>query len=573
MTPKVNLMNHTSRLDALIIALLSFAQPVAAAAQGSGAPSAVVLTGHDLTVDEVVRVARGLAPVRVDPAAMARVERSHRLLLLAAKNGQPIYGLNRGVGIDRDKQVFRAGELDPDAQRASERFNRDLIRSHSTAIGPDAPEEFVRAALLARLNTILYGVTGARPAVAEMYAEMLNRRIHAVLPSRGSIGEADIGILAHVGLAMMGEGDVNYNGRRMSAGAALREARLSPLAPFAKDGLSIMSSNAYTAGVAALMVFDAKRLLDQGEVVASLALEGLNGNVAPLLEPVQRVRPYPQQMAAAARMRGALDGSYLWRQDSRRSLQDPLSFRTASQVFGIAREQADALEQSITTQLNASDDNPAVVLDVVPAANASSVERSYFVREGDLFGALIPTANFEPIAWVSRVEGLALALERVSTSSAQRSLRLQSASLTGLRTMLAPTDSAIGLEVVGLPVLLLDAEIRELSAPVHADVSSAAGGVEDVASNAGKIVERTARIVDDLWYVTGMELMHAGQSVDLRRRAAQAPAALPLGRGTGQLLNEYRAAVAFLDRDRVQTDDIRRTYEFLRRRAGLESSR
>ena len=569
-------MNNTSAYRALLCTLLSAGFSVAASGQGSDPRAAVVLTGHDLSVDEVVRVARGLAPVRVEPAAMARVERSHRLLLLAAKNGQPIYGLNRGVGIDRDKQVFRAGALDPDVRRGSERFNRDLLRSHSAAVGPDAPEEAVRAALLARLNTMLYGATGARPAVAEMYVEMLNRHIHPVLPSRGSIGEADIGVLAHVGLAMMGEGDVMVEGRRMNADVALRQAGLTPLVPFAKDGLSIMSSNAYAAGIAALMVSDVKRLLDQGEVVAALALEGLNGNVAPLLEPVQRVRPYPYQMAAAARMRSALEGSYLWQPDPRRSLQDPLSFRTASQVYGLARAQTDALEQGIATQLNASDDNPAVLLDVAPAADTPAAVRPFYIREGDLFGAVIPTANFEPTAWASRVEALGMALASVSASSAQRSVRLQNASLTGLRMLLAPSDSAIGLEVVQLPVLVLDAEIRELSVPVHADASSAAGGVEDVASNGAAIVDRTARVVDDLRYVIGMELMHAAQAVDLRRRAAQmsSPNAVPaLGRSTGELLDAYRRDVGFLDRDRVQTEDIRKTSDFLRRRASVGLSR
>jgi histidine ammonia-lyase len=570
------LMNHTSNRHALLFGLLSVCGPLAASAQSNDSRTAVVLTGHDLTVDEVVRVARGLASVRVDPSVMARVERSHRLLLLAAKNGQPIYGLNRGVGIDRDKQVFRAGALDPDVQRASERFNRDLIRSHSAAVGPDAPEEVVRAALLARLNTMLYGATGARPAVAEMYVEMLNRRIHPVLPSRGSIGEADIGTLAHVGLAMMGEGDVTFDGRRMNAGVAFRQAGITPLVPFAKDGLSILSSNAYAAGIAALVVSDVNKLLDQGEVVAALALEGLNGNVAPLLEPVQRVRPYPSQMAAAARMRLALEGSYLWQPDARRSLQDPLSFRTASQVYGTAREQAAALEQAITTQLNASDDNPAVLLDVAPGSETPAAVRPFYMQEGDLFGAVIPTANFEPVAWASRAEALSVALARVSAASAQRSVRLQSASFTGLRMLLAPSDSAIGLEVVQLPVLVLDAEIRELSAPVRADASSAAGGQEDVASNAAANVERTAHIVDDLCYVIGVELLHAAQAVDLRRRAARTsiPTAAPaLGRGTGELFDAFRQDVGFLDRDRVQTDDIRKTYEFLRRRGGIGTSR
>src|SRR5215467_9198068 len=108
-------MNQFARPSAHLIALLVLIVPATLPAQGADARTAVVLTGHDLTIDQVVRVARGLAPVRVDPTAMARVERSHRLLLLAAKSGQPIYGLNRGVGIDRDKQVFRAGELDPEA--------------------------------------------------------------------------------------------------------------------------------------------------------------------------------------------------------------------------------------------------------------------------------------------------------------------------------------------------------------------------------------------------------------------------------------------------------------------------
>jgi histidine ammonia-lyase len=393
-------MPSSLRFRSVAIAPLFLVPPIPLASQESQAVAPVVLTGRDLAVDDLVRVARGLAPVRPEAAALERVARAHHLLLLAAERGVPIYGLNRGVGIDRDKQIFRAGELDPAARRASERFNRNLLLAHSAGIGPDAPLEHVRAALLARVNTMLYGATGAQPAVAQMYLEFLNRRIHPVLPSRGSIGEADIDILAHVGLAMLGEGDVMYEGRRVRAGDALREAGLVPIAPFAKDGLSIFSSNAYAAGMAALLVHDARRLLDAGEVVAAMSLEGLNGNVSPLLEPVQALRPYPEQAAAAQRIRGVLDGSYLWRPDPGRPLQDPLSFRTMSQVYGSAREQLQALERAIAIQLNSSDDNPAVVLDATPDRAAPPAVRAYYVREGDLKGAVIPSANFEPMSWV-----------------------------------------------------------------------------------------------------------------------------------------------------------------------------
>lgn len=549
------------RLASVAMVTLFLPPPLALASPAPPTQATVVLTGRDLGVDDVVRVARGMAPVRAEGAAMERVARAHRLLLLAAQRGLPIYGLNRGVGIDRDKQIFRAGELDPAARKASERFNRNLLLAHSAGIGPDAPAEHVRAALLARLNTMLYGATGAQPAVAQMYLEFLNRRIHPVLPSRGSIGEGDIDTLAHVGLAMMGEGHVMHEGRRVRALDALREAGLSPLVPFAKDGLSILSSNAYAAGVAALLAHDARQLLDAGEVVAALSLEGLNGNVSPLLEPVQSLRPYPEQVAAAQRMRAILDGSYLWRADPGRPLQDPLSFRTMSQVYGSAREQLRALERAVVIQLNSSDDNPAVALDATADETAPPTAQSYYVREGDLKGAVIPSANFEPMSWVVAAEGLAAALRHVSSTSVQRMTRLGTSSMTGLAAFLAPDDSAMAFAEAQYPYLALDAEVRALSQPVSADAGTAAGGIEDVASNAPLVVERTARMVDNLYYIVGMELLHAAQAVDLRRRTNPA---LDLGRGTARLHAALRREVPFLDRDRALTDDIRKSYELLR---------
>lgn len=531
-------------------------------ANPAGNSDELLLTGHDLTTSDVVRVAREQRRVRVDPAAMTRVERAYRLLLLAARQGLPIYGLNRGVGVDRDKIVFRAGELDPEIRKASERFNRNLLYAHSAGVGPEAPEEHVRAAMVARLNTMLYGASAVQPAVIQAYIDFLNRGIHPVIPSRGSIGEADIDILAHIGLAMMGEGEVLYQGRHMPAHDAMRQAGLTPLVPVAKDGLSILSSNAYAAGIAALVTEDARRLLDGGEAVLALALEGLNGNVSPLVEPVQNVRPFPAQMVAARRIREALDGSYLWQPDSTRRLQDPLSFRTASQVYGSARAALDRLADDLAIQLNSSDDNPSVLLDATAPADASPVVRSYYVHEGDLAGAVMPSANFEPMAWVVDLEGFAIALRHVSNASVQRMTRLGTSTMTDLNTFLAPDDTTMALAEAQYPYLSLDAENRALSQPVSADASTAAGGIEDVASNAPLVVDRVGRILDNLRYIVGMELMHAAQAVDLRRRVTPS---LVLGRETARLHAAYRSVVPFLDRDRPLTDDIKKSYEFLKR--------
>ena len=270
---------------------ISFLSLVGAAASlAKSTQNALALTGHDLAIGDVVRVARERIPVQADARAIERVARSHELLLLAAKRNLPIYGLNRGVGLNKDREIFKEGEIDPGVRKISERFNRDLLRSHSAGVGPDASEEVVRAAMLVRLNTMLFGKTGVHPEVVQMYLRFLNLQIHPVLPARGSVGEGDITILAHIGLAMIGEGEVDFNGNRVTASDALDKAGLETLVPFAKDGLSILSSNAFSAGMGALLIHDAERLLETAELVTALSLEGLNGNVAPVLAPVQDIR-------------------------------------------------------------------------------------------------------------------------------------------------------------------------------------------------------------------------------------------------------------------------------------------
>ena len=287
----------------------------------------VVLTGRGLTVPDAVLVARSSVKVVADDRALQRVAMSHDLLLLAAREGHPVYGLNLGVGLSKDTAVFDGDVLRVDSLRVSQDFNRRMLHSHAAGVGPELEEAAVRALMLARVNTMLFGATGCHPQVVQMYLSLLNNQIHPVVPSRGSVGVADITILPHIGLAMMGTGEVVHNGARIPADEALSNAGLTPLVPYAKDALSILSANAFAAGLAVLAVSDAEQLLDTAEAVFALSLEGLNGNVSPLLDPAWRARPYPGQGVSARRVRGYLEGSYLWNVHPDRALQDPLSFR------------------------------------------------------------------------------------------------------------------------------------------------------------------------------------------------------------------------------------------------------
>ena len=267
---------------------------------------------------------------------MSRVQRSFDLLFEAAREDKPIYGLMRGVGENKDKTIFKGGEIDAEARRLSEQFNANLLRVQATAFGEPATKEIVRGAMAIRLNAMLIGHTGVQPQVVRALRDFLNRAITPVVPSKGTVGEADIDILAHVGLALMGEGKVSYRGRTTSAAAAMRDAGLTPTVPFAKDALSIFSSNAYSAAIAVLAAYDAAHLLERARKVFGLSMEGLNGNIAPFLAAVQNVRAFAGQARAAAAIRRDLSGSYLWSLSPTRALQDPLSYRTFSHVLGTA---------------------------------------------------------------------------------------------------------------------------------------------------------------------------------------------------------------------------------------------
>ncbi|WP_394837994.1 aromatic amino acid lyase [Pendulispora rubella] len=515
--------------------------------------------GH-VTIEQIVHIARGGAPVRAEAALMDRLDRAHRLLLAAARHDIPVYGLNRGVGENKDKTIFQGDALSAETKQASERFNAALLRAHSAGLGDNLPESTVRALMAIRLNTILAGHTGCQRSVAQMYIEFLNRHIHPLVPSIGSVGEADITVLPHIGLAMMGEGEVLHRGERMPASRALTMEGLSPLKPYAKDALAITSSNAHSASLALMALHDAEQLLDSAEAIYALSLEGLNGNVAPMLPIAQDLQGYPEQSAAAGRIRRYLDGSYLWQPDPARPLQDPLSFRDMSHLHGAARAAIEVARRSLTLQINQSDDNPAVILDVTPPAEAPPAQRAAYVVEGDVRGAVVPTANFEPVAWALPLQAVNVAFAHVSRASCYRTLKLSMNHFTGLTRFLAPDDTAIAFGAIQKPCGALDADIRTLANPVSLDFLPVAGDIEDQGTNAPLIAHRLRRIGERLAGVFGLELLHAAQAVDLRLRKNPS---LPLGRSTRRLHSAFRTQVAFLDKDRALTPDIRASLEFV----------
>lgn len=218
-----------------------------------------------------------------------------------------------------------------------------------------------------------------------------------MIPSRGSIGDADITLASHVGAVMVGEWRAEVDGKVVEGAEALRMKDVKPHVPEGKDGLGILSTN--SVGVA--MTMDAVRTMERAvglaPLVFGLTLEGMNGNVAPFLAQTVKSHPLPGLTEAAADMRNTLAGSYLWEADKTRALQDPLSFRTTIYTISEARRALSDLNALIDVQINSSDDNPGVILNASEEDFDKSQVKQYFVNAEGVKGAIIPSANFEPL--------------------------------------------------------------------------------------------------------------------------------------------------------------------------------
>lgn len=530
----------------------------------SGAANATVtLTGADLTQDQAWRIAQG-EEVAISKKAMKQVTDSNRLVMAAARAGVEIYGLTVGVGLNKDHHLFDAkGDLTPEVRKASIEFNRNILRSHSVGYGPALSKEVTRLAMVVRLNTMLTGRSGAQPRVVELYRDFLNKGVTPVVPTRGSIGDADITLASHIGSVMMGEWRAEVDGKVVSGAEALKMKGITPLVPEGKDGLGILSSNC--VGVA--MTMDAMRTMRQAlkvsPIVYGLTLEGLNGNVAPFLAQTVNNHPLTGLKEAAAEMRATLKGSYLWNFDKTRALQDPLSFRTTVYTISEAKRALKELDELVNIQINSSDDNPGVILNASKEDFDKTQVKQYFVDKDGVKGAIIPSANFEPLPIAIAAQRATIALSHVSHNALHRTMRLDEDRFSGLARYLAgpnnPNGHAFGATEDSM--VSIYAENIELANPISMHGTPVEGNIEDSASNLPRVAERLKRASNNMFDLYSMELLHNTQAIDLRKMKQDN---VKLSDKTGALYNAYRKMVPFVEKDRIFSGDLENGIKILK---------
>ena len=473
--------------------------------------------GGHVTPEAFIAVVDGGPRFRLSSAARARIMGARAVVDRHAAGSAPVYGLNTGLGGNL------AHRLQPHEMAA---FQAQLLRGRSVGVGPPLPPRIGRAALLARLIGAAAGHAGLSMPVVDLMLDMLNAGLAPVIPTHGSIGAGDLVLGAHVGAALIGEGEVWSEGRRRPAADALCEAGLAPVDLAPKDALALANHSAVTTALAADVFVRARTLLLLAQAAAALAGEGYAMNLTVFDAAVNAARPAPGQAATAAWFRTAFKGSSLL-EGPARAIQDALSFRTLAPVFGAAAVELERLGEAVTIELNAGGDNPAVL--------------------GD---AVLSTANFHTSALATALDAAAVGIAQAATAGAGRVIKLMTPGFSGLPKYLSPAGGAsAGFVPMQKTLAALLGEVHRHAAPVSLYAMPVSETVEDVAPQTPLAARKLGQGLDAWRLLVGVEAMVAAQAIDLRTPKA-------LGAAGRALFDRVRAAVPALDEDRATGPDV-----------------
>ena len=501
----------------------------------------VVLTGSDLTAEQVAAVARDGAVAVLDPRAVERMATSRAVIEQLVADAAVVYGVTTGVGALADRRI-------PVEDAA--RLQENLLLSHAAGVGEALPREVVRAMLLLRANTFGLGYSGVRPLVAERLLDFLRLGIHPVVPAQGSVGASgDLAPLAHLALPLIGRGEVELNGHVTPALLALKETGLEPLVLGAKEGLALLNGTQLMSALGALVAVDSARLVGTATVAAAMSVEALLGTDVAFAAAYQRARPHPGQAAEAAALRWLLRQSELqhYHHGSSHKVQDPYSLRCVPQVHGAVRDTLDHLDRVLAIEMNAATDNPLVF------PGGGGVDAQALATGG---GWVISGGNFhgEPIALA--LDFAKIAVAELGSISERRIALLLDPRLNGGLPAFLGSGSGLesGLMVFQYTAAALVSENKVLAHPASVDSIPTSANQEDHVSM-GPISGRHARsVVEHVEAILAIELICAARALDLR--VASTGGAKPPGKGVAAALELVRAVVPDWAGDREPGPDL-----------------
>ena len=453
--------------------------------------NALQINGNDLSLDELRQVVYERRAVELAAAARAKVIAAREVVEKLLRENRVAYAINTGVGKLSDVHIEPA---------QNRQLQVNLIRSHSAGVGEPLSQEETRAMMLLRANSLAKGFSGVRPEVIDLICAMLNKGVHPVVPSQGSVGASgDLAPLAHLALAMIGEGEVWDGNGRTSSADALQRAQIKPLVPEAKEAISLINGTQAMLAVGALSLLAAETLAATADVLGAMSLDALHGTDVAFDARIHEARPHAGQIEVAANLRRLLAGSEI--RESHKDcgrVQDAYSLRCIPQVHGAVRDTLDFCRRTFEVEMNSAVDNPLV-----------------FVK-GHGEGDIISGGNFhgQPLAFA--LDYMAISLTALAGISERRIERLVNPTLNeGLPPFLAP-DAGInsGFMMPQVTAAALASENKGLAHPASVDSITTSGNKEDYVSMGMAAAIKLKRVVANTTHVLAFEACAAAQALD-----------------------------------------------------------
>ncbi|MFC4078248.1 histidine ammonia-lyase [Salinithrix halophila] len=488
----------------------------------------LLLDGHTLTLDTFESVVHHRRPVRLEPTAIRKMERSRKMVEDLLQSGRTVYGITTGFGKFSDIVIDRSQARD---------LQRNLLVSHACGVGTPLPEEAVRGMMLLRANALAKGNSGIRPLVVERLLTFLNKGIHPVVPGQGSLGASgDLAPLAHIALPLIGEGTVRFKGQERKTKDLLHELEIPPLILESKEGLALINGTQMMASLSSLALLATHHLLNAANTIAAMTVEALNGIPHAFHPLLHQVRGQAGQEICAARLRQLLSGSGRVTAPGERRVQDAYSLRCTPQVHGASLDTYTYVKGIVERELNAATDNPLL-----------------FPEEGEV----ISGGNFHGQPLALTADFLAIAISELANISERRTERLVNPQLSDLPPFLTQQGGLhSGYMILQYAAASLVSENKTLSHPASVDSIPSSANQEDHVSMGAFAARKLHTVIDNVTRVLAIEWICAAQALEFGSG--------PMGEGTEAAYRLLRSTIPPLTDDRETSVEIEKAAAFIR---------
>lgn len=491
--------------------------------------SKVVIDGNQLTIKDVVNVARNNYKVELSTEAEEKIQKARALVDRFVKEGRVEYGITTGFGKFADVVI---------SKEDAKTLQRNLIISHACGVGEPLDIEIVRAIMLLRANALSKGYSGARISTINTLIEMLNKGVTPVVFEKGSLGASgDLAPLAHMVLVMIGEGEAFYKGERLSGKEAMKKAGIETIELVEKEGLALINGTQVMTAVGTLTIYDAINLSRTADIVASMTVESLKGITDPYYHRVHDVRPQPGQGKCAKNLLNILEGSSLTTKQGELRVQDAYTLRCIPQIHGASKDAIEYVKNVIEIEINSATDNPIIFED-----------EDRVISGGNFHG--------QPVALAMDFLGIALSeLANVSERRIERLVNYQLNDLPAFLTRKGGLNS--GFMIAQYAAAALVSENKVLAHPASVDSIPSSANQEDHVSM-GTIAARKARSIRyNVSRVLAIEYLAASQALYFRGED------VTLGKGTKPAYELIRKHVEPIEEDRVMYVEINKSAELI----------